>query len=54
MDQPFPAYRGDEPYVFVCYAHEDEGVVYPEIGWLLAANHVASVKLTTRCNSNEQ
>jgi TolB-like protein len=34
LDQPFPAYRGDEPYVFVCYAHEDEGVVYPEIGWL--------------------
>ena len=34
MDQPFPAYQGDEPYVFVCYAHEDEGVVYPEIGWL--------------------
>jgi TolB-like protein/tetratricopeptide (TPR) repeat protein len=34
VDQPFAAYRGDEPYVFVCYAHEDEGVVYPEIGWL--------------------
>jgi hypothetical protein len=24
VDKPFPAYRGDEPYVFVCYAHEDE------------------------------
>ena len=34
MDKPFPAYQGDEPYVFVCYAHEDEDVVYPEIGWL--------------------
>ncbi len=34
MDKPFPAYRGDEPYVFVCYAHEDEDEVYPEIGWL--------------------
>ncbi len=34
MDKPFAAYRGDEPYVFVCYAHDDQGVVYPEIGWL--------------------
>ncbi len=34
LDKPFPAYRGDAPYVFVCYAHEDEDVVYPEIGWL--------------------
>jgi TolB-like protein len=28
---PFPAYRGEDPYVFVCYAHEDAGVVYPEL-----------------------
>ncbi|MGI9326800.1 MAG: TIR domain-containing protein [Pseudomonadales bacterium] len=34
MDQPFAAYKGDEPYVFVCYAHDDEDVVYPEIAWL--------------------
>jgi len=34
LDKPFAAYRGDEPYVFVCYAHDDEGVVYPEIAWL--------------------
>ncbi len=34
MDKPFPAYQGDEPYVFVCYAHDDEDVVYPEIRWL--------------------
>ncbi len=34
MDQPFPAYQGDEPFVFVCYSHEDTDVVYPEIGWL--------------------
>ena len=20
---PFPAYRGDEPYIFVCYAHDE-------------------------------
>ena len=34
MDTPFPAYQGDEPYVFVCYAHEDSDIVYPEIAWL--------------------
>lgn len=31
MKRPFAAYEGDEPYVFVCYAHEDAGLVYPEI-----------------------
>ena len=31
MEKPFPAYSGDEPYIFVCYAHGDVGVVYPEI-----------------------
>ena len=34
LDKPFPAYQGDEPYVFVCYAHEDSDVVYPELSWL--------------------
>jgi TolB-like protein/regulator of protease activity HflC (stomatin/prohibitin superfamily) len=34
VDQPFPAYRGDDPYVFVCYAHDDNSVVFPEIQWL--------------------
>ena len=34
MEKPFPAYQGDEPYVFVCYAHEDATLVYPEISWL--------------------
>ena len=34
MDKPFPAYDGDEPYVFVCYAHDDAKIVYPEILWL--------------------
>ena len=30
MDQrPFPAYRGDEPYIFVSYAHADAATVYP-------------------------
>jgi len=34
MDRPFPAYKGNEPYVFVCYAHEDKAIVYPEIQWI--------------------
>jgi hypothetical protein len=34
LDKPFPAYEGDEPYVFVCYAHDDAKIVYPEILWL--------------------
>ncbi len=32
--RPFAAYVGDEPYVFVCYGHDDDAVVYPEIAWL--------------------
>ena len=31
METPFPAYKGDEPYVFVSYAHDDSSRVYPEI-----------------------
>jgi len=34
VEKPFPAYKGDDPYVFVCYAHADDGIVYPEIQWL--------------------
>ena len=34
MDKPFAAYTGDQPYVFVCYAHDDSDVVFPEIQWL--------------------
>ncbi len=34
MEKPFTAYKGSEPYVFVCYAHKDEAAVYPEIKWL--------------------
>ncbi len=34
MDKPFPAYSGDEPYVFVSYTHADAARVYPEIQWL--------------------
>ena len=28
---PFPAYHGDEPYLFVSYAHSDHDLVFPEI-----------------------
>ena len=31
MEKPFPAYRGREPYVFVCYAHRDSNVVYEDM-----------------------
>ena len=31
MERPFPAYKGDEPYIFVSYAHDDAERVYPEI-----------------------
>ena len=34
MEKPFKAYAGDEPYVFVSYAHADADAVYPEIVWL--------------------
>jgi len=34
MERPFPAYKGNEPYVFVCYAHDDADVVYSELMWL--------------------
>jgi TolB-like protein len=31
MDRPFPAYKGDAPYIFVSYSHADSDTVYPEI-----------------------
>ncbi len=36
MDRPFAAYTGDEPYVFVSYAHKDAAHIYPEMSWLNA------------------
>jgi formylglycine-generating enzyme required for sulfatase activity/dienelactone hydrolase len=41
LDRPFSAYEGDEPYVFVCYAHDDAKTVYPELLWL--KNHGINV-----------
>jgi len=34
METPFPAYQGPDPYVFVCYAHDDMDTVYSELAWL--------------------
>ncbi len=34
MEKQISAYRGDGPYIFVCYAHEDSDAVYREIAWL--------------------
>ncbi|MCZ6501794.1 MAG: TIR domain-containing protein, partial [Gammaproteobacteria bacterium] len=34
MDRPFPAYKGDEPYIFVSYSHQDADTVFPGIQWL--------------------
>ena len=34
MDKPFPAYEGDQPYLFVSYAHDDDALVYEEMNWL--------------------
>ena len=31
MERPFSAYKGDDPYIFVSYAHDDAALVYPEI-----------------------
>jgi len=31
MDPPFPAYKGDEPYIFVSYSHKDARAVFPEL-----------------------
>ncbi len=31
MQKPFAAYQGDEPYIFVSYAHEDAPVVYEQL-----------------------
>lgn len=34
VSKPFPAYRGDEPYLFASYAHEDAELVFAELTWL--------------------
>lgn len=34
MERPYPAYKGDQAYMFVCYSHADADLVYPELVWL--------------------
>lgn len=34
MKKPFKAYRGNEPYTFVCYGHADADAVYSELTWI--------------------
>ena len=34
MQRPFPAYQGDEPFLFVSYAHDDSSLIFPEMSWL--------------------
>lgn len=35
--RPIRAYSGSDPYVFICYAHSDADVIYPELGELSSA-----------------
>jgi len=34
LNKPFAAYRGDDPYVFVCYSHDDAEFVYADLSAL--------------------
>ncbi|MEP4146188.1 MAG: TIR domain-containing protein [Halioglobus sp.] len=34
MKKPFSAYKGPEPYVFICYAHRDKEDVYQDLSML--------------------
>jgi TolB-like protein len=34
MERPFPAYKGDDPYIFVSYSHKDASAVFPELSRL--------------------
>ncbi|MGK0224786.1 MAG: tetratricopeptide (TPR) repeat protein/TolB-like protein [Limisphaerales bacterium] len=38
MEPPFPAYRGDDNYAFICYSHKDAAEVYGEIESVHAQN----------------
>ena len=31
LKKPFAAYSGDDPYVFICYAHKDSAIVYADL-----------------------
>ncbi len=34
MTRPFPAYKGEDPFIFVSYAHRDSVEVFAELLWL--------------------
>ncbi len=34
LQKPFPAYRGDDSYIFVCYSHRDAEFVYQDLAAL--------------------
>ena len=48
MEAPFPAYDGDDPYIFVSYAHEDVTEVYPDLRWLREHMIITSKHLPDR------
>jgi TolB-like protein len=37
QERPEPSYAGDQPFLFVSYAHADSELVYPEMRWLQEA-----------------
>ena len=39
LEPPFEAYRGDEPFIFVSYAHKDAASVFPELQTLRDAGY---------------
>jgi TolB-like protein len=38
MERHFPAYKGDDPYFFISYAHRDEELIYDELEWLIKSD----------------
>ena len=34
MAKPFPAYKGEESYIFISYSHADQDAVFGEIRWI--------------------
>jgi len=34
VNTPFPAYKGTDSFVFICYSHADAGDVYPELEFI--------------------
>ena len=53
LDKPFPSYQGTQPYVFVCYAHANSDVVYPEIAWLDDYHRLVWEKLSPHLSESD-